>query len=82
MDANPLRRYYVLRRSLHTADHRAKEHESDCCIPDPQPGILHLRPCRMGSPRTAVKYKRNPRMRNHVCSDHPCTASAETAIIN
>ena len=75
MDANPLCRYYVLRCSLHPADHRTEEHESDCGIPDPQPGILHLRPCRMGSPWTAVKCKRNPRMRDHVCRDHPRTAA-------
>ena len=32
MDANPLCRYYVLRCSLHPADHRTEEHESDCGI--------------------------------------------------
>ena len=56
MAANPLRRCYVMRSSLHLADYRSEKHEPNCSIPDTQPGILHLCPSRMDHPQTATKY--------------------------
>lgn len=56
MAANPLRRCYVMRSSLHLADYRSEKHEPNCSIPDTQPGILHLCLSRMEHPRTATKY--------------------------
>ena len=78
MEASPLCRCHVLRCWLHSSGHRTEEHESDCGIPDPQPGILHLRPGRMDHPRSETKYKRNHWMRHYVCRNYPRPAPAET----
>ena len=78
MEASPLCRCHVLRCGLHSSGHRTEEHESDCGIPDPQPGILHLRPGRVDHPRSETKYKRNPWMRHYVCRNYPRPAATKT----
>ena len=81
MAANSIRRGYVLRRCLYSADHWTEKYGPNRCVFNLKFGKCIFRTCGMGAVKPEVKYKRAIWMRAHVLGNHSGTAAREDKIL-